>query len=305
MRVSAVMIPIVLFICVAATIIGVPIAKAYARRMDREPRQPSLPPDVTARLERMEQAIDYHRDRSRANLRRTALHDQAACPSAVERAATCRAGRHDRPSLLVMQGPDDIPPGAIEISEAFFTTVVIIALGIPIIRAITRRWERAAPAAAAPRRPTSPRDSSASSRRSKPSRSKSSASPKRSASRPSSWPSSSAAFRAPTPRRSLAHAERSDHRRRAEHSAHGRRAAERRGLRGARRARRSDRTHARDRDRAGRRAARPHDARRARRPGDARARARGAARRAGRDDERPRRTERRGEGHEARRIQLS
>lgn len=42
----------------------------------------------------------------------------------------------------LLQGPDVIPPGAIEISEAFFMTIAIIALGIPIIRAITRRWER-------------------------------------------------------------------------------------------------------------------------------------------------------------------
>ena len=42
--------------------------------------------------------------------------------------------------------PDVIPQGAIEISEAFFATIAIIALGIPIIRAITRRWERTTPA---------------------------------------------------------------------------------------------------------------------------------------------------------------
>jgi hypothetical protein len=33
----------------------------------------------------------------------------------------------------------------IEISEAFFATIAVIALGIPIIRAITRRLERSAP----------------------------------------------------------------------------------------------------------------------------------------------------------------
>lgn len=38
--------------------------------------------------------------------------------------------------------PDVIPAGVIEIVEAFFATVAIISLGIPIIRAITRRWER-------------------------------------------------------------------------------------------------------------------------------------------------------------------
>lgn len=58
MVVDGVMVPIALFVCTAVTAIGVPLAKAAARRMDREPRQPNLPADVTARLERMEQAID-------------------------------------------------------------------------------------------------------------------------------------------------------------------------------------------------------------------------------------------------------
>lgn len=49
---------------------------------------------------------------------------------------------------MLFQGPfppgDVIPPGAIEIVQSFFFTVAVIALGIPIIRAITRRWERGA-----------------------------------------------------------------------------------------------------------------------------------------------------------------
>ncbi len=45
--------------------------------------------------------------------------------------------------LAALQGPPDIPPGAIEIVQAFCVSIVVIALGIPIIRAITRRWERA------------------------------------------------------------------------------------------------------------------------------------------------------------------
>lgn len=48
--------------------------------------------------------------------------------------------------MISFQGPfppqDVIPPGAIEIVQSFFVTVAVIALGIPIIRAITRRWER-------------------------------------------------------------------------------------------------------------------------------------------------------------------
>ena len=59
-------------------------------------------------------------------------------------------------AVAIVQGvpipPDVIPAGAIEISEAFFATIAIIALGIPIIRAITRRWENkpSLPQAASP-----------------------------------------------------------------------------------------------------------------------------------------------------------
>jgi HPt (histidine-containing phosphotransfer) domain-containing protein len=58
MRVPGELIPIVLFACVAVTIIGVPIARAFARRIENQPREPNQLPDVTARLERMEQAIE-------------------------------------------------------------------------------------------------------------------------------------------------------------------------------------------------------------------------------------------------------
>ncbi|HTE46196.1 MAG TPA: hypothetical protein VK636_13175 [Gemmatimonadaceae bacterium] len=44
----------------------------------------------------------------------------------------------------LLQGPDMIPPEAIKISEAFFTTIAVIALGIPLIRAISKRWDRPA-----------------------------------------------------------------------------------------------------------------------------------------------------------------
>src|SRR5512146_1212375 len=55
---SPFIVPIVLFICIAATVIMVPVARAFARRMERTPLPSSVPPDVVARLERMEQAID-------------------------------------------------------------------------------------------------------------------------------------------------------------------------------------------------------------------------------------------------------
>ncbi len=58
MEVSPILVPITLFICVAVAAIGVPIARAFARRMEREPSRRELSPDVTARLERMEQALD-------------------------------------------------------------------------------------------------------------------------------------------------------------------------------------------------------------------------------------------------------
>jgi len=58
MNIPGELIPIVLFICIAATAVGVPLAKAYAKRIESQPRDLRLPPDVNARLERMEHAID-------------------------------------------------------------------------------------------------------------------------------------------------------------------------------------------------------------------------------------------------------
>jgi len=59
MRVPGELIPITLFVCITAAIIGTPIARAWARRLESSPRrEPDQLPEVTARLERMEQAID-------------------------------------------------------------------------------------------------------------------------------------------------------------------------------------------------------------------------------------------------------
>jgi hypothetical protein len=58
MAVDGVMVPIVLFICVAASAIGIPVARAYAKRIERGPLEPTMPPDMKTRLERMEQALD-------------------------------------------------------------------------------------------------------------------------------------------------------------------------------------------------------------------------------------------------------
>ena len=61
MRIPGELIPIVLFIMIPITVIGAPIARAIARRIERGVGggdSQSLPNDVGARLERMEQAID-------------------------------------------------------------------------------------------------------------------------------------------------------------------------------------------------------------------------------------------------------
>src|SRR5215472_9822406 len=58
MRVPGELIPITLFICIAATIIGLPIALAWSKRLAARPHEPDRLPDVNARLERMEHAID-------------------------------------------------------------------------------------------------------------------------------------------------------------------------------------------------------------------------------------------------------
>ena len=58
MYIDGTLVPIVLFISMGVTTIGVSFAKAYGRRQDRTALPPSVPTDLTARLERMEQAID-------------------------------------------------------------------------------------------------------------------------------------------------------------------------------------------------------------------------------------------------------
>jgi hypothetical protein len=52
------LIPIVLFIMMGFTAVMWPVARAFARRMDREAVQPKIPLELQGRLERMEQAID-------------------------------------------------------------------------------------------------------------------------------------------------------------------------------------------------------------------------------------------------------
>lgn len=58
MNIPGELIPIVLFIMMGVTAIGWPIARAIARKMDREALQPKIPLELAGRLERMELAID-------------------------------------------------------------------------------------------------------------------------------------------------------------------------------------------------------------------------------------------------------
>ena len=56
MAVDGVWIPIIAIRCAPIIAIGVPIARAYARRLESKPS--AIPPEVSARLERIEQAVD-------------------------------------------------------------------------------------------------------------------------------------------------------------------------------------------------------------------------------------------------------
>jgi len=53
-----IVVPLGAFLCAIVLAIGVPLARAFARKMDAESRNPRLPTEVTDRLERMEQALD-------------------------------------------------------------------------------------------------------------------------------------------------------------------------------------------------------------------------------------------------------
>ena len=45
--------------------------------------------------------------------------------------------------MIVLKG-DHIPPEVVELAKAFFVTISVIALGSPLVRAFTRRWDRPA-----------------------------------------------------------------------------------------------------------------------------------------------------------------
>jgi hypothetical protein len=51
-------VPLGAFVTAIVLAIGVPLARAYSRRMDAQARNPQIPVEVTSRLERMEQALE-------------------------------------------------------------------------------------------------------------------------------------------------------------------------------------------------------------------------------------------------------
>ena len=55
---EAVTISIAFFVMVAVIIIGLPIARAVSRYFDRRASSPALNPEITAQLQRIEQAVD-------------------------------------------------------------------------------------------------------------------------------------------------------------------------------------------------------------------------------------------------------
>ena len=53
-----IVIPIAGMTMIVTLALGVPFVRALIRRWERQPLQPSVPPEVAARLERIEQAVD-------------------------------------------------------------------------------------------------------------------------------------------------------------------------------------------------------------------------------------------------------
>ena len=51
-------VPLGFFAMVTAIVIGRPMIKAYAQRVENESKRPQIPAEVAGRLERIEQAVD-------------------------------------------------------------------------------------------------------------------------------------------------------------------------------------------------------------------------------------------------------
>jgi hypothetical protein len=53
-----IVVPLGAFATAVVLAIGVPVARAYSRKMDAESRNPRIPSEVSSRLERMEQSLE-------------------------------------------------------------------------------------------------------------------------------------------------------------------------------------------------------------------------------------------------------
>ena len=51
-------VPVAFFVSSAFVVVGLPIARALAKKMERDAGRPRIPAEVSQRLERMEHAID-------------------------------------------------------------------------------------------------------------------------------------------------------------------------------------------------------------------------------------------------------
>ena len=51
-------VPLGFFAMVIAIVVGRPMIKSYAARLENESKRPQIPPEVMGRLERIEQAVD-------------------------------------------------------------------------------------------------------------------------------------------------------------------------------------------------------------------------------------------------------
>jgi hypothetical protein len=54
---AGIMVPLGFFAMVATIAVGAPLARAFAKRMERD-SSARVPPEITSRLERIEQAVD-------------------------------------------------------------------------------------------------------------------------------------------------------------------------------------------------------------------------------------------------------
>lgn len=58
MEISPILIPIVFFASIPVTVIGAMLARAYTKRLEQRGLRTELSPELAARLDRMEQAMD-------------------------------------------------------------------------------------------------------------------------------------------------------------------------------------------------------------------------------------------------------